>query len=123
MKKILLLICLLSLASICKAEERKVVKNYCVTVTTSGVTAINQNLARAVIKFTNPTPITLAAEKDYAIWIATCPVSSSTYKTIGAYPIGPNYGTFDDNYFVYSSTWYAVCVDTYPCTLAIQERE
>lgn len=86
-----------------------------VTVSTTGVTAINEYLGRKYLLLINES-------SDYTIYISTTVISSSTYTTEGCIPLLPLGGYYEDNFYVYKSTWYA-CTSSSTASLYILEKE
>lgn len=74
---------------------------YVVNVDTNGVVAIAANEARKGILIIN-------GDSTYEVYLTTAPATKDTYEAIGAIPLAAEYGSYEDNYYVYKSTWYAV---------------
>ena len=85
-----------------------------VNVSTAGVTALPANPSRKYAIFIN-------ADDTDTIWIATSPITSTTYHTVGAIAIGKDFDKYVDNFWVYLSTWYAA--STGPAVLSISEKQ
>jgi hypothetical protein len=74
--------------------------NYVVDVDTNGVVAVPADAARKGVYVVN--------EGTSTVYLTSAPATKDTYEAVGAIPLSGNYGAYEDNYYVYKSTWYAV---------------
>ena len=102
MKKLLALMGVVIFCGAIKVSATTVnLDNYVVDVDTNGVVAVPADAARKGILIINEDPTSV-------VYITTEPATKDTYEAIGAIPLSGNYGSYEDNYYVYKSTWYAV---------------
>ena len=115
MKKILILlsVCIITVGMIYAGNYLS--KPYVVDISTSGETAIEEYLGRKTLILINGTTTQI-------IYVSTNPINSTNYKTVGCIPLMPNGGFYEDNYYVYKSTWYA-CTSTGTAELYLLEKE
>lgn len=102
MKKLILLTAVAVVAGAASLFAAQVnVDNYVVNVDTNGVVAIGEDLSRKGLLIIN-------GDAANDVYLTTAPATSTTYEAMGALPLSANYGAYEDSYYVYKSTWYAV---------------
>jgi hypothetical protein len=92
-----------------------IVHNNNVTISTTGSVLVAKRAARKYLLIVNE-------DADDTIYIATAPITSTTYASIDCIPLPANYGYYEDNYFVYTSTWYA-CTSAGSSIIHVMEKE
>ena len=115
MKKILILlsVCIM-FAGIMLAGD-PLSKSFIVDVTTTGVTARDRYRGRKSLLLIN-------GDTTNTVYLSSAPITSLDYNTVGCIPLTANGGYYEDNYYVYKSTWYA-CTSTGTAKLYLLEKE
>ena len=115
MKKILILLsmCVIAIGVVWAGDYLS--KPYVVDISTSGEIARVEYLGRKSLILINGTTTQI-------IYVSTSSINSTNYKTVGCIPLMPNGGFYEDNYWVYKSTWYA-CTTTGTAELYLLEKE
>lgn len=115
MKKILIMLSVgIMVASMIWAGN-SLSKTYVVDINTAGVTARVEYFGRKSLLLIN-------GDTTNTVYISSTPITSANYTTIGCIPLTANGGYYEDNYYVYKSTWYA-CTAVGTAKLFILEKE
>lgn len=114
MKKILILLSVCIMVAGIIWAGNPISKQSVVDVNTSGVTARVEYLGRKSLLLIN-------GSTNY-IYISTGPITSLNYETNGSIVLTPVGGWYEDNYYVYKSTWYA-CTASGTGKLFLLEKE
>jgi len=90
-------------------------KTFVVDISTTGETARDEYLGRKSLLFIN-------GDDTNAVYLSSTPINSTNYNSIGSIILTANGGYYEDNYYVYKSTWYA-CTSTETAKLYLLEKE
>lgn len=115
MKKILILlsVCIVFAGIILAGNPLS--KTFVVDISTTGETARAEYLGRKSLLLIN-------GDDTDTIYISSASINSTNYNTISCIPLTANGGYYEDNYYVYKSTWYA-CTSTGTAKLYLLEKE
>ena len=120
MKKLILLCFCIAIATTSLFAEGRVVTitPAFVNISTSGVIISGIRANRKYYNVVN-------MDDDTNVYIASYPVTGATYATVGSFVVPANYGNWEDNYYVASSSWYATTggVSVSTAVVCIMEKE